>query len=207
MSEGGERTLSEDGLAGDWLAQFRAWKAEHDALAPPEPEAMVLATADEQGQPSLRTVLMKGAGEHGFEFFTNLDSRKGRELAANPRGSVLFPWYALRRQVIAVGSVVPVSGERADEYFASRAHRSKLGALASRQSSVIAGREVLEDALAELERRYPPGNPVPRPERWSGFRLMPATVEFWQARRDRLHDRLRFRSLGGGDWAVERLSP
>ncbi len=207
MSEGGERTLSEGDLAGDWVTQFRAWKAEHDATAPAEPDAMVLGTAGLGAQPSLRTVLMKGLGEDGFEFFTNLDSRKGRELAANPRGSVLFPWYALRRQVIAIGAVVPVATERADEYFASRAHRSKLGALASRQSSVIAGREVLERELAELERRYPPDGPVPRPERWSGFRLTPETVEFWQGRRDRLHDRLRFRREQGGGWTVERLSP
>jgi pyridoxamine 5'-phosphate oxidase len=206
VSEGGERRLSESDLAGDWLAQFRAWKAEHDESGPAEPDAMVLATADREAQPSLRTVLLKGVGEHGFEFFTNLDSRKGRELAANPRGSVLFPWYGLRRQVIALGTVGPVAEERADEYFASRAHRSKLGALASRQSSVIAGREVLEQTLAELEPRYPPGSQVPRPERWSGFRLAPETVEFWQARRDRLHDRLRFRRSDGG-WIVERLSP
>jgi len=152
-------------------------------------------------------VLLKGVDERGFEFFTNLDSRKGRELAANPQASLLFPWYPLRRQVIVTGAVVAVSVERADEYFASRAHRSQLGALASRQSSVIADRGVLERALAELEQRYPPQEPVPRPERWSGFRVEPETVEFWQGRRDRLHDRLRFRREPAGEWVVERLSP
>jgi pyridoxamine 5'-phosphate oxidase len=207
MTEGEERTLDEEDLASDWLTQFESWRAEVDEALFAEPDAMVLATATPDGQPSARTVLLKGIDERGFEFFTNLDSRKGQELAANPRASLLFPWYALRRQVIAIGSVVTLGGERADEYFASRAYRSRLGALASRQSSVIDGREVLERALADAERRYPPDGPVPRPERWGGFRVVPASVEFWQGRRDRLHDRLRYRREGAGDWVVERLSP
>jgi pyridoxamine 5'-phosphate oxidase len=204
-----ERGLDEGDLAPGWLEQFRAWRSELEAEPPAEPDAMVLASADEQGRPSLRTVLLKGLDARGFEFFTNLDSRKGRELAANPHASLLFPWYHLRRQVIVTGTVVAVEEQRAEDYFASRAHRSRLGALASRQSSVIAGREVLERALAELERRYPPPGPVPRPERWSGFRVEPQAVEFWQGRRDRLHDRLRFRrdDGGAGGWLIERLSP
>lgn len=202
-----EPSLDERDLAGDWLSQFQDWHAELRAAGVPEPDAMVLATADAAGRPSARTVLLKGVDVEGFEFFTNLDSRKGRELAANPVASLVFGWYALRRQVLVIGSVSGVSDARADAYFASRAHRSKLGALASRQSSTIPGREVLESALAELEARYPPGSEVPRPERWSGFRLDPETVEFWQGRRDRLHDRLRFRRVEAGAWVVERLSP
>jgi pyridoxamine 5'-phosphate oxidase len=207
MGDAAERTLDERDLAPDWLTQFQGWQEDVSASGLAEPEAMVLGTADETGQPSARTVLLKGVDARGFEFFTNLDSRKGRELEVNPRASLVFPWYPLRRQVTVVGGVVPVAAERADEYFASRAHRSRLGALASHQSSVIADRGILERALAELEKRYPAGSPVPRPERWSGFRVEPESVEFWQGRRDRLHDRLRFRRDRSGEWGVERLSP
>jgi pyridoxamine 5'-phosphate oxidase len=206
MTPDQEPSLGEHDLATHWLAQFQDWHAELRAAEVPEPDAMVLATADGDGRPSARTVLLKGVEEAGFEFFTNLDSRKGRELAVNPHASLVFPWYVLRRQVLVSGSVSNVSAERADAYFASRAHRSKLGALASRQSTVIADRSVLESSLAELEERYPPGSDVPRPARWSGFLLEPETVEFWQGRRDRLHDRLRFRREAGA-WLVERLSP
>lgn len=202
-----EPSLNEDDLAAHWLAQFQGWHSELRAAEVPEPDAMVLATADADGRPSARTVLLKGVDEAGFEFFTNLDSRKGRELAVNSHASLVFPWYTLRRQVLVSGTVSSVPTDRADAYFASRAHRSKLGALASNQSSVIADRSVLEDALGQLEARYPPGSHVPRPERWSGFRLDPETVEFWQGRRDRLHDRLRFRRDDTGEWIVERLSP
>ncbi|HEX4435513.1 MAG TPA: pyridoxamine 5'-phosphate oxidase [Solirubrobacteraceae bacterium] len=207
MASEQEPSLDEGDLAGHWLAQFEGWHAELRTAEVPEPDAMVLATADADGRPSARTVLLKGVEEAGFEFFTNLDSRKGRELAANPHASLVFPWYVLRRQVLVSGSVSAVSDERADAYFESRAHRSKLGALASHQSSTIAGRSVLEDALSEMEARYPPGSEVPRPERWSGFLVEPETVEFWQGRRDRLHDRLRFRRGEAGEWVVERLSP
>ncbi len=207
MSDEPERTLTEGDLAGDWLTQFQRWLEDRAEASMAEPDGMVLATADASGQPSARSVLLKGVDARGFEFFTNLDSRKGRELAENPRASLVFPWYALRRQVIVVVDVVQVGAERADRYFASRAYRSRLGALASRQSSVIDGREPLERAMAELEERYPADGPVPRPERWSGFRVEPHTVEFWQGRRDRLHDRLRFRRTDDGDWVVERLSP
>jgi pyridoxamine 5'-phosphate oxidase len=207
MGDPGERTLDERDLAPDWLTQFQGWQADVAAAGLAEPDAMVLATADETGQPSARTVLLKGVDPRGFEFFTNLDSRKGLELDVNPRASLVFPWYPLRRQVIVVGGVAPVGAERADAYFASRAHRSRLGALASHQSRVIPDRGVLERALGELEQRYPDEGPVPRPERWSGFRVEPETVEFWQGRRDRLHDRLRFRHDVEGRWVVERLSP
>ena len=206
MEPTGERTLDERDLAATWLEQFRRWQAEFAADGSHEATAMVLATAAADGQPSARTVLLKGVDERGFEFFTNLDSRKGRELAENPRASLLFPWYELERQVVVVGAVEAVSIERADEYFAGRPYGSRIGAQASRQSSVIADRSVLDRARAELEARYPPDGPVPRPARWAGFRVLPATVEFWQGRPDRLHDRLRFRRDGQG-WVVERLSP
>ena len=206
MVDAGEASLDVGDLAGDWLSQFVRWHEEYAAGGPEEPDAMVLSTAAANGQPSARSVLLKGVDEQGFEFFTNRGSRKGRELAENPRASLLFPWYSMRRQVIVVGAVVPVSDERADEYFASRAYRSRLGALASRQSSVISDRGVLERKLAALVERYPEGGPVPRPEIWSGFRVVPETVEFWQGRRDRLHDRLRFRRIDT-EWIVERLSP
>jgi len=206
MVDAGEATLDEGGLEDGWLAQFARWHEEYAASGPAEPDAMVLATAAADGQPSGRSVLLKGVDAEGFEFFTNRGSRKGRELAENPRASLVFPWYSVRRQVIVLGAVVAVEEERADEYFASRAYRSRLGALASRQSSVIDDRGVLERSLAELMERYPQDGPVPRPEYWGGFRVVPETVEFWQGRRDRLHDRLRFRRTEAG-WIVERLSP
>jgi pyridoxamine 5'-phosphate oxidase len=151
-------------------------------------------------------VLLKGLDDRGFEFFTNLDSRKGRELAENPRASLVFPWYALRRQVVVLGTVGQVEDERSDLYFATRPYGSQIGALASSQSSVIGSRAVLEEAKAQLEARYPPSGEVPRPARWGGFRVAPETVEFWQGRRDRLHDRLRFRRAGEV-WTIERLAP
>jgi len=201
-----ERTLGEEQLAATWLEQFERWHAEFAAAGAHESTAMVLATTSAAGQPSARTVLLKGVDESGFEFFTNLDSRKGSELAENPRASLLFPWYELERQVIAVGAVEAVDAARADAYFASRPYGSRIGAHASRQSSVIADRSELERAQAQAEARWPPPGPVPRPERWSGFRVVPETVEFWQGRPNRLHDRLRFRREGGA-WTIERLSP
>ncbi len=207
MTEGGEPALREADLASGWLAQFESWHAEARAAGLEEPDAMVLATAGADGDPSARSVLLKGVDEQGFEFFTNLGSRKARDLKANPRASLVFPWYALRRQVIVIGDVEPVDPERADAYFASRPYGSQIGALASRQSSVIDGREGLEAAAAELRARHPAGGTVPRPEWWSGFRVKPRSVEFWQGRRDRLHDRLRFVRRRDGAWGLERLSP
>jgi pyridoxamine 5'-phosphate oxidase len=207
MASGEEDTLTERDVAGDWLTQFRRWREDLARTHPDEPDAMVLATADGDARPSARSVLLKGVDERGFEFFTNQDSHKGADIAANPHASLVFPWYSLRRQVIVAGAVAAVEPERADKYFASRAYRSKLGALASRQSSVIADRSVLESALAQAQASYPSSGEVPRPPRWGGFRVVPVTVEFWQGRRDRLHDRLRFRRLPDGEWLLERLSP
>jgi len=193
-------------LAPSWLGQFERWHAEASRSGLAEPDAMVLATAAADGRPSARTVLLKGVDDRGFEFFTNLGSRKGRELLENPRASLVFPWYALRRQVVVVGDVEPVSPGRSDAYFASRPYGSRIGALASRQSSTIDSREQLERAAEELEARYPATGEVPRPAWWGGLRVRPHSVEFWQGRRNRLHDRLRFREEAGA-WVVERLSP
>ena len=196
--------LSEDDLAATWLRQFEHWLADAVAAGIGEPNAMVLATADEQGRPSARTVLLKGVDDRGFVLFTNRESRKGRELAANPRASLLFPWHDLQRQVIAEGPVERLTAEEDDAYFATRPHGSQLGAVASPQSRVVPSREVLKRAFDEAAGRYP--DAVPRPEHWGGLRLRPDAVEFWQGRPDRLHDRLRYRRENGV-WVVERLAP
>jgi pyridoxamine 5'-phosphate oxidase len=204
---GGERTLEEGTIARDWLSQFQQWLADALAAGLAEPNAMVLATADERARPSARMVLMKGLDERGFVFYSNRASRKGADLAANPRASLVFPWHAMRRQVIVDGAVSVLDEHSSDEYFASRAYGSQLGALASRQSSVIDSRTVLEAARAGAEASHPPGSRVPRPDWWGGWRVEPQTVEFWQGRSDRLHDRLRFRREPGERWVLERLSP
>ena len=208
MSDAGdlEAQLREQDLRADWLEQLHAWLDDARAAGFSEPEAMVLATAGADGRPGGRTVLLKGLDERGLVFFSNRGSRKGRELAENPRVAVVFPWYPIRRQVIVDGTVEVLDEQASDDYFASRPYRSRIGALASWQSSVISGREVLEQARDELQARYPEPGPVPRPAWWGGWRIAPTSVEFWQGRRDRLHDRLRYRREGGG-WIIERLSP
>ena len=192
--------------AAPWLEQFRAWHAEARAAQLAEPDAMVLGTVGADGQPSARSVLLKRVDEHGFVFFTNMHSRKGSEIAGEPRVSLVFPWYELRRQVIVIGTAATVTAEESDEYFASRAYGSRISARASNQSQVVGSREELERAHAREAERYPPDRPVPRPEHWGGFLITPASVEFWSGRRDRLHDRLRHRREDEG-WTLERLSP
>lgn len=196
--------LGEDDLAPTWLAQFERWFAEaRDALAWVEVNAMVVATT----APDARIVLLKGADERGFVFFSDLSSAKGRQLEADPRVALVFPWHAMERQVRVTGRAERLPDADADAYFGSRPRGSQLSAAASHQSSVIASRAELEAARAELEASLDPDAPVPRPERWGGVRVVPEAVEFWQGRADRLHDRLRFRLGDGGAWVVERLSP
>lgn len=206
--------LHEADLAVDPIDQFAGWLAEVVDLGVPEPNAMVLSTADVVGQPSSRHVLLKGVGPDGFVFFTNYGSRKGRELAANPLASLCFPWFCIGRQVVVTGLVTKVTRHESDDYFAARPRPSQLGAWASaHQSEVVANRAVLDDAYAQVATKYGDVDPIPPPPFWGGFRLAPATVEFWQGRNARLHDRLRFRRPGdmdggaSGPWIVERLSP
>jgi pyridoxamine 5'-phosphate oxidase len=196
--------LSEGELAEDWPTQFGRWLAEAVAAGLAEPNAMVLATADDEGRPSARTVLLKGYDVRGFVFFTNYESRKGRELTANPYASVVFPWYPLHRQVIVCGPVERTSRAETEDYFAIRPRGAQLGAWASAQSERIPDRAALEQAWAAAERRFP--GDVPAPPHWGGYRLAPTSVEFWQGQISRLHDRLRYR-LAGQSWVVERLSP
>ena len=198
--------LTEKELARDPFRQFEKWFQEAEAAKIPEPNAMILATATREGRPSARTLLLKGLDGRGFVFYSNYESRKGRELEGNPRATLLFPWIALERQVIVEGAVTKVAREESEAYFHSRPRMSQLGAWASQQSAIIAGRAVLEDSLKALDKKYA-GQEVPLPPQWGGWRLAPETVEFWQGRRSRLHDRLRFRREKDGGWSVERLAP
>jgi pyridoxamine 5'-phosphate oxidase len=202
---------SEANLAADWWTQFGRWMADAVAARLAEPNAMVLGTADRAGRPSSRTVLLKGYDEQGLVFFTNYESRKGRELADNPWASATFPWYPLRRQVTAIGQVTRVSRAETEEYWATRPRESALGAWASPQSRVVPDRASLDAAWLAAGERFPEGSPVPAPPHWGGFRLRPETVEFWQGRTGRMHDRLRFALVDGrfedGQWHVERLAP
>lgn len=192
--------LSEDDVDADPLRQFQVWHAE--AGSPPE---VALATASADAVASARMVLLKGADARGFLFFTNFASAKARDLAANPQAALVFHW-APDRQVRVQGSVARVTDQESDAYWRARPRGSQLGARASRQSEVIAGREVLERRLAEVTARYPGDAAIPRPAFWGGYRLVPGTIEFWHHRDDRLHDRLRYRRAGAA-WVMERLSP
>lgn len=198
--------LDEADLAPTWLEQFERWLAEAEAAGITEPNAMVLATADASGAPSARTVLLKGLDARGFVLYTNLGSRKARQVAANPRAALTFPWIPLQRQVCVTGRFERIAAAEADAYFASRPHGSQLGAHASPQSSVVASRAELEAVERALAARWPEGAAVPRPAGWGGLRIVPDGVEFWQGRPNRLHDRLRFRATDTG-WVVERLAP
>jgi pyridoxamine 5'-phosphate oxidase len=198
--------LPEDEVAANPLEQFARWYDEAIAAGVELPEAMALATAAPDGTPSARMVLLKGVDERGFVFYSNYESRKGRELEANPRAALVFHWpQTPRRQVSASGAVDRLPAEESAEYFRMRPFGSRIGAWASRQSEVIPGREGLERSFAELEAEYAEGE-VPRPPWWGGYVLRPDTVEFWQNRPNRLHDRLRYRRRGE-DWVLERLSP
>jgi len=198
--------LLETDLAADWRTQFEAWFTDAAAFGLPEPNAMIVSTATPDGRPSARTVLLKEYDERGFVFFTNYGSRKGGELAANPYASLVFPWFPMQRQVLVGGAVERVSRDETEAYFAGRPRGSQLGAWASPQSSVVPDRAAVDDAYAAAAQRFADG-PVPAPEHWGGFRVVPGTVEFWQGRSSRLHDRLRFRRTENGVWIVERLAP
>jgi pyridoxamine 5'-phosphate oxidase len=200
------RGFSEHLIAAEPMTQFARWMADALASDMPEPTAMVLSTITAEGRPRARTVLLKAHDQTGFTFYSNRTSRKGRELAANPSACLVFPWYGSQRQVIVEGRVRELTREQSEPYFRSRPRASQIGAWASRQSTVIASRAVLDDRVAELERRWPEPGQVPMPEFWGGYLLQPDAVEFWQAGAFRLHDRLRYRRHDGG-WAVDRLSP
>jgi pyridoxamine 5'-phosphate oxidase len=199
--------LSEQDLCADPLQQFQKWFQEALAAEIAEPNAMVLATVDASGQPSTRVVLLKAVDARGFSFFTNYESRKGRELAGNPRASLTFPWITLERQVCITGRVSKLSREESEAYFKLRPRNSRLGAWASpKQSETVSSRAVLEERMKQLEAQYP-GEDIPLPPYWGGYALAPAEVEFWQGRSSRLHDRLRYARQPDGSWRIERLSP
>lgn len=197
--------LEQANAALDPSVQFARWFQEALNAGFTEPNAMTLATADAQGRPSARIVLLKGYDERGFVFFTNYASRKGEELARNPCAALLFHWVELERQVRIEGSVAKVAEEESDIYYRSRPLASRLGAWASPQSQVLAQREELEARLAQLSAEY--GEDPPRPPHWGGYRLAPSVLEFWQGRESRLHDRLRYTREGPGQWRIERLAP
>lgn len=186
-------------------ALFSTWFAQAVEIETTEANAMMLATVDAGGQPHLRTLLLKGFDERGFVFFTNYQSAKGEQLSAQPLAAMSFWWHDLERQIRIEGAVEQVSPEESDAYFHSRPIGSRLGAWASPQSQVIAGREVIEERLAALESQYAELQP-PRPPHWGGYRVVPTMIEFWQGRSSRMHDRLRYR-LQAGQWQLERLAP
>ncbi|MEU0894786.1 pyridoxamine 5'-phosphate oxidase [Streptomyces massasporeus] len=200
--------LSETELAASPVEQFARWfkqAATDGGLF--EPNAMIVSTADAEGRTSARTVLLKHFDEQGFVFYTNYDSRKARDLAENPYVSLLFPWHPMARQVIVTGVARRTGRDETAAYFRTRPHGSQLGAWASAQSSVVSTRADIDAAYAELAARYPEGEQVPVPPHWGGFRVAAQTVEFWQGRENRLHDRLRYVEQPDGSWRVERLSP
>ncbi len=204
--------LDESAAGDDPVALFDRWLAEVVEAGVHEPNAMALATANPQGRPSVRLVLLKGVDARGFVFFTNTDSRKGVELAANPYAALVMTWHEVQRQVRIEGRAERLSAAEEDAYFASRPRGSQLGAAASPQSQVVPDRGWLDDRYAELERSYPVDTAVPRPPHWGGYRVVPEVIEFWHGRPGRLHDRMRFTRAGGGaetgtSWHRERLAP
>jgi pyridoxamine 5'-phosphate oxidase len=202
--------LSADTAAEDPIEQFRRWFDQALEAEVEEPNAMTLATAGADGQPSARVVLLKGLDERGFVFYTNYDSQKGSELAQNPQAALVFWWEPLERSVRIEGKAERLPSEESTDYFHSRPRGSQLGAWASPQSHVIDDRTVLEDNLDELRETYDDGEEIPRPQHWGGYVVRPRRIEFWQGRPNRLHDRLRYRrddERDDGGWTLERLAP
>jgi pyridoxamine 5'-phosphate oxidase len=199
------RGLHENDVDADPFAQFDQWYQVVVEVGLPEPDAMVLATATIEGVPAARMVLLRGVVDGAFRFFSNRDSAKGADLGTNPRAALLFPWQALSRQVRVTGSVAVLPGPDADTYFSGRPRGAQIGAWASPQSAVLSGRDALETAAAEVAGRFADGV-VPRPPHWGGWAVTAETMEFWQGRPDRLHDRLRYRRQGDR-WVIERLAP
>ncbi|KAF1018173.1 MAG: pyridoxamine 5'-phosphate oxidase [Burkholderia sp.] len=197
--------LDEADIASDPMRQFDTWFKEARDAQLPEPNTMTLATVDPEGRPSARIVLIKGVDRRGFVFFTNYESRKGREIAHNPHAALLFYWIELERQVRIEGRIEKTSAVESDSYFASRPVGSRIGAWASEQSTVIADREVLEARERDCAVRY--GENPPRPPHWGGYRLLPEVIEFWQGRPSRLHDRLLYQRNAADAWTIKRLSP
>jgi len=198
--------LDEADVSHDPMVEFARWFAEAQEAQVADANAMTLATATADGQPSARIVLLKAFDERGFVFFTDYRSRKGAELEANPRAALVFYWHELERQVRITGGVALTSREDSERYFASRPIGSRLGAWASHQSRVIPGRAALESDLREVEARFGDGE-VPLPPHWGGYRVVPDAIEFWQGRESRLHDRIRYVRESGSGWRVQRLSP
>ncbi|MBV7250392.1 pyridoxamine 5'-phosphate oxidase [Streptomyces albidoflavus] len=199
--------LDVSALAAEPMEQFAHWFAEAARDGLYEPNAMIVSTAGADGAPDSRTVLLKQYDRRGFVFYTNHHSRKGTQLAENPQVALLFPWHPLARQVRVTGTAAQVPREETAAYFRTRPHGSQVGAWASDQSAVVPDRATLDRAYAELAARHSEGDQVPVPPHWGGYRVTPRTVEFWQGRENRLHDRLRYVRSGGEDWRVERLAP
>jgi pyridoxamine 5'-phosphate oxidase len=198
--------LNDPDVPNDPLELFRGWLGDAIHHQLPEPNAMTLSTLGHDGSPNARTVLLKQLDHYGFSFFTNYESQKANELAAHPRAALTFLWTVRQRQVIVRGTVSKLPHSEAEIYFATRPRGNQIGAWASKQSAVIQSREVLEQATAELEAQYPVGSQIPCPAHWGGYAMQPDSIEFWQGRRSRLHDRIRFTKTESG-WTWQRHSP